>query len=214
MRREKSETERAPVVRACSAHPEPCRECPVDLPHFEGWHLIGAERLILAPAGPGHLLPWGVLAQHTGWQTSTGQPPPVSPYASASSKAAKSTPLLEPGQLQLKFDKRDVLEYSSAEDPSGLRVMLAEVCLVTIMFTLNELFMTRMTQSDLLGLAARLGSDVPFFIVHSAAICRGCTGRCSRDGRTRQPVSWTLLRLPAPSLDLPFLLRAPAATRY
>src|SRR5271156_6735026 len=87
-------------------------------------------------------------------QASTGQHPPVSPYASASSKAAKSTPLLEAGQLQLQFDKHDVLEYSSAEDPSSLQVMLAGVCLVTIMFTLNELFATSIAKTTalLLGL--------------------------------------------------------------
>jgi len=38
---------------------------------------------------------------------------------------------------------------------------------------LNELFETRLAQEDLLKLAAQLGSDVPFFVVRSAAICRG-----------------------------------------
>jgi 4-diphosphocytidyl-2-C-methyl-D-erythritol kinase len=38
---------------------------------------------------------------------------------------------------------------------------------------LNELFETRLTQDALLKLAAELGSDVPFFVVRSAAICRG-----------------------------------------
>jgi 4-diphosphocytidyl-2-C-methyl-D-erythritol kinase len=38
---------------------------------------------------------------------------------------------------------------------------------------LNELFGTRLNESDLITLAAQLGSDVPFFIVRSAAICRG-----------------------------------------
>ena len=37
-------------------------------------HLGGVERLILAPAGIGHLLPWSVLAERAGWQTSSGQP--------------------------------------------------------------------------------------------------------------------------------------------
>jgi len=37
-------------------------------------HLKGVERLILAPAGNGHLLPWSVLAERFGWCTSTGQP--------------------------------------------------------------------------------------------------------------------------------------------
>ena len=38
---------------------------------------------------------------------------------------------------------------------------------------LNELFETRLDQKDLVELAAQIGSDVPFFIVGSAAICRG-----------------------------------------
>jgi len=37
-------------------------------------HLEGSERLILAPQGIGHLLPWGVLAERAGWHTSAGQP--------------------------------------------------------------------------------------------------------------------------------------------
>jgi 4-diphosphocytidyl-2-C-methyl-D-erythritol kinase len=38
---------------------------------------------------------------------------------------------------------------------------------------LNELFETRLEQKDLAGLAAQIGSDVPFFILGSAAMCRG-----------------------------------------
>ena len=38
---------------------------------------------------------------------------------------------------------------------------------------LNELFGAGLTDDDLLKLAAQLGSDVPFFIVRSAAVCRG-----------------------------------------
>lgn len=38
---------------------------------------------------------------------------------------------------------------------------------------LNELFETRLDQKALMGLGAQLGSDVPFFITGSAAICRG-----------------------------------------
>jgi len=38
---------------------------------------------------------------------------------------------------------------------------------------LNELLGTRLEQKDLSALAAEIGSDVPFFIAASAAICRG-----------------------------------------
>lgn len=39
--------------------------------------LKGVERLVLAPAGNGHLLPWGVLAERAGWTTPNGSPLPV-----------------------------------------------------------------------------------------------------------------------------------------
>jgi 4-diphosphocytidyl-2-C-methyl-D-erythritol kinase len=38
---------------------------------------------------------------------------------------------------------------------------------------LNELFETRLHQNELMRLAAQIGSDVPFFILGSAATCRG-----------------------------------------
>jgi 4-diphosphocytidyl-2-C-methyl-D-erythritol kinase len=38
---------------------------------------------------------------------------------------------------------------------------------------LNEMFATGLAESDLIELGAQLGSDVPFFIVRSPAICRG-----------------------------------------
>jgi len=38
---------------------------------------------------------------------------------------------------------------------------------------LNELFDAGLRQADLLELAAQLGSDVPFFVVRTAAVCRG-----------------------------------------
>ncbi len=40
-------------------------------------HLAGVERLILAPAGNGHLLPWSVLMERVGWRTSAGKPLPL-----------------------------------------------------------------------------------------------------------------------------------------
>lgn len=43
----------------------------------------------------------------------------------------------------------------------------------TTLLGLNELFATRLGQKDLMELAAQLGSDVPFFLAQSAAICRG-----------------------------------------
>jgi 4-diphosphocytidyl-2-C-methyl-D-erythritol kinase len=41
------------------------------------------------------------------------------------------------------------------------------------LLVLNELFAAGLSQKELLDLAAQLGSDVPFFVVRSAAVCRG-----------------------------------------
>ena len=43
----------------------------------------------------------------------------------------------------------------------------------TTLLGLNKLFETRLAQKNLIELAAQLGSDVPFFIAQSAAVCRG-----------------------------------------
>jgi len=55
---------------------------------------------------------------------------------------------------------------------------------------LNELFETHLDQKDLLELAAQIGSDVPFFILGSAANCRG---RGEIVEPARLPVSFNLL---------------------
>jgi 4-diphosphocytidyl-2-C-methyl-D-erythritol kinase len=43
----------------------------------------------------------------------------------------------------------------------------------TTLLGLNALFETRLDQKHLIELAAQIGSDVPFFILGSAALCRG-----------------------------------------
>jgi len=43
----------------------------------------------------------------------------------------------------------------------------------TTLLGLNELFETKLTQEQLIELASRLGSDVPFFVLRSAALCQG-----------------------------------------
>jgi hypothetical protein len=40
-------------------------------------YLEGLERVVLAPEGLGHLLPWSVVAQRAGWHSSDGQPLPL-----------------------------------------------------------------------------------------------------------------------------------------
>src|SRR6187399_1963618 len=43
----------------------------------------------------------------------------------------------------------------------------------TVMLGLNQMFGTEIELSDLAALAAEIGSDVPFFIFASAAVCHG-----------------------------------------
>ena len=67
--------------------------------------------------------------------TGITEPPTLSQYASAA-KRANNQALLSPLRLRLDFKKQDVLECTDDE----IRVLVADVSLVTIMFTLNELF--------------------------------------------------------------------------
>lgn len=64
---------------------------------------------------------------------------------------------------------------------------------------LNELFETHLDRKDLIELAAQIGSDVPFFIPGSAAICRG-RGEIIEPARV--PVSFQLL-LVKPEFGVP-----------
>jgi len=64
---------------------------------------------------------------------------------------------------------------------------------------LNELFETHLDRKDLIELAAQIGSDVPFFILGSAAICRG---RGEIVEPARLPVSFKLL-LVKPEFGVP-----------
>lgn len=85
-------------------------------------------------------------------RVSTEQRPPLSAYGSASSKA-DDQPLLEAGRLAMHFDRQDLLEYTTADDGIRLQSMLAGVSLVTIMFTLNELFTSSISKATALLLA-------------------------------------------------------------
>jgi 4-diphosphocytidyl-2-C-methyl-D-erythritol kinase len=69
----------------------------------------------------------------------------------------------------------------------------------TTLLGLNELFETRLDQKDLIKLAAQIGSDVPFFILGSAATCRG---RGEIVEPARLPVSFNLL-LAKPDFGVP-----------
>jgi 4-diphosphocytidyl-2-C-methyl-D-erythritol kinase len=69
----------------------------------------------------------------------------------------------------------------------------------TTLLGLNELFETRLDKKDLIELAAQIGSDVPFFILGSAATCRG---RGEVVEPARLPASFNLL-LVKPDFGVP-----------
>jgi 4-diphosphocytidyl-2-C-methyl-D-erythritol kinase len=58
---------------------------------------------------------------------------------------------------------------------------------------LNELFETRLGQKNLMELAAEIGSDIPFFIAGSAAICRG-RGELVTPTKLPKPLTLLLLK--------------------
>ncbi|KAJ9501634.1 hypothetical protein H2202_002596 [Exophiala xenobiotica] len=75
-------------------------------------------------------------------------PPPLSPYASESAKAANES-LVASDQFTVHFSQCDIL----AVEEGRLRGMLANVHLCTIMFTLNELFTTSIARATAFLLA-------------------------------------------------------------
>ena len=91
---------------------------------------------------------------------------------------------LPPGEDNLVVRAAKLFEETT-KTKSGLRISLEKKIphgaglgggssdAATTLLGLNELFGTGLSQKDLMELAAQLGSDVPFFIAQSAAICRG-----------------------------------------
>jgi 4-diphosphocytidyl-2-C-methyl-D-erythritol kinase len=63
----------------------------------------------------------------------------------------------------------------------------------TTLRVLNELFGTKLTREELAKLGAAIGSDVPFFLFESAAICKG-RGEIVEPTKIRQKFSILLLK--------------------
>lgn len=90
--------------------------------------------------------------------------PTPSQYASAETKAA-SCPLVDPSAYAVRFVQQDVLNM----DVTDLTATFAEVPLVTLMFTLNELYSTSMTATTkfLLSLTMLLKPGALLLVVDS-----------------------------------------------
>jgi 25S rRNA (uracil2843-N3)-methyltransferase len=91
-------------------------------------------------------------------------PPPISKYASAAVKAANVS-LIDPSDLKTTFRQHDVLNM----DLPTMKSLLSGTHLVTLMFTLNELYTASvaLTQKFLLNMTSILESGAMLLVVDS-----------------------------------------------
>lgn len=112
--------------------------------------------------------------------------PVLSKYASAAVQA-ENAPLLKPGALNVTFEQLDVLNA----DLAGLDELLRGASLVTIMFTLNELYSASLslTQKFLLNLTTCLTAGALLLVVDSP----GSYSTVSLNGTEKKyPMQWLL----------------------
>jgi 25S rRNA (uracil2843-N3)-methyltransferase len=112
--------------------------------------------------------------------------PKLSKHASAAAQAA-STQLVSPEAFDVSFHQHDILNT----DASVLRPLLQDVTIVTIMFTLNELYSTSLslTQLFLLNLTACLREGALLLVVDSP----GSYSSVSLNGAEKKyPMQWLL----------------------
>ena len=118
--------------------------------------------------------------------------PPISKYASDAAKAA-NLPLLKPDSFHVSFHQADVLNTSFSE----LAPNLEEASLVTLLFTLNELYSTSisLTQKFLLSLTSCLRKGSLLLVVDSPG---SYSTVCLNNTEKKYPMQWlmdhTLLR--------------------
>ncbi|KAF2733623.1 hypothetical protein EJ04DRAFT_269578 [Polyplosphaeria fusca] len=112
--------------------------------------------------------------------------PPISPYASAASRSANA-PLVATDHFHATFYQHDLLNT----DFSILNPLLQDAKLITLMFTLNELYSTSisLTQTFLLGLTASLPAEAFLLIVDSP----GSYSTINLNGTEKKyPMQWLL----------------------
>jgi 25S rRNA (uracil2843-N3)-methyltransferase len=112
--------------------------------------------------------------------------PPISKYASDAAKAA-NVPLLNAESINVSFHQADILHAPSAElDP-----YLQDARLITLMFTLNELYSTSLslTQKFLLNLTACLEKGALLLVVDSPGSYSSVT---LNNTEKKYPMQWLL----------------------
>ncbi|KAF2126410.1 hypothetical protein P153DRAFT_378000 [Dothidotthia symphoricarpi CBS 119687] len=113
-------------------------------------------------------------------------PPPLSKYASAAAQAA-NVALIDPSTFKVSPHQLDVLNTNS----SALAPLLVDATLVTLMFTLNELYSTSLslTQGFLLSLTTALPAGAMLLVVDSP----GSYSTISLNGAEKKyPMHWLL----------------------
>ena len=113
-------------------------------------------------------------------------PPPISKYASAAVKAA-NVPLIDSSDLKTTFRQHDVLNT----DLPTMKSLLGGAHLVTLMFTLNELYTASvaLTQKFLLNMTSILESGSMLLVVDSP----GSYSAISLNGAEKNyPMKWLL----------------------
>ncbi|KAF2806586.1 uncharacterized protein BDZ99DRAFT_98331 [Mytilinidion resinicola] len=127
---------------------------------------------------------WGPVADSL--YTSMLSTPPIYKYASAAAKTANK-PLLETSSFHVTSHQQDLLDL----DVPALSILLQDANLVTLMFTLNELYSTSLskTQALLLKMTACIKKGAYLLVVDSP----GSYSTISLNGSEKNyPMQWLL----------------------
>lgn len=127
---------------------------------------------------------WNVVVENLAKHLTTA--PTLSKYASAAAKAA-NVPFLDQDQISITFAQEDVLKVSASEMTS----QLADANLVTLLFTLNELYSTSLplTQKFLLQLTSIMKPGSLLLVVDSP----GSYSTVTLNGAEKKyPMQWLL----------------------
>ncbi|RYO94030.1 hypothetical protein DL766_007758 [Monosporascus sp. MC13-8B] len=141
-----------------------------------------------------HLLdtgPWAGIAQRLSAHLTTA--PPISKYASAAAKAANAALLSPADRLRVAFSREDVL---ALDDAALARLLCPGPLLVTLLFTLNELYTgagVAATTAFLRRLSAAVPAGSLLLVVDSpGSYSEAAVGPGGDREKKRYPMQWLL----------------------
>lgn len=153
--------------------------------------IVAAQNLLRTPGALSISLvdsaDWLTVVQKL--ERSVTQSAPISPDASAAVKAAASAPVINPMKLHTTFHRIDLLEPGEQQD--ALFTSMRQANLITLAFTLNELYTTSLarTQSFLLDLTAATQQGTLLLVIDSP----GSYSTVTINGRDKKyPMRWLL----------------------